>query len=197
MWLENAWNSVLDFDLAQRLAERRSTAAADKTAKERAAFEKSMEELAVTVASSGETTEAQPVEEQAVAKTRAEKRAALEHRATDRATQAEKSLLARIGGWLQPRKLIIALLTVGGIVGLILVLLVTGNLGAFYEWLIGWSSDGKPWTHIMDEQPWIFWVGAIVILVSVFWLVPRRAHGRVWIITSGFAVGFLGGHVFW
>ncbi len=109
----------------------------------------------------------------------------------------EKSLVARFSDWLKPKRLLISVSIIVGLLVVLLVLLFTGNLGAFYDWLIGWSSDGKPWTHIMRDNPWIFWVFAPIVLAILFFVVPRYAYGRLWMVTAAFLVGFLGGHVFW
>ena len=49
----------------------------------------------------------------------------------------------------------------------------------------------------MRDDPWIFWVFAPVILAVLFFMVPRKAFGQLWIVTATFLIGFLGGHVFW
>ena len=109
----------------------------------------------------------------------------------------ETSLLERFSVWQRPKRLLLSVGILAAIAVLLLALLATGNVGAFYDWLIGWSSDGKPWTHIMRDRPWIFWVFGPLLLAVLFFVVPRYAAGRVWIITATFLVGFLGGHVFW
>ena len=105
--------------------------------------------------------------------------------------------LYRAGEWLQPKRLAIGLVILVAVGVVFLALLATGALGTFYDWLIGWTTADEPWTHIMRDNPWIYWAGAGAILLVLFKLVPRQAVGRLYLIVLVFLVGFLGGHVFW
>ena len=105
--------------------------------------------------------------------------------------------LYRAGEWLVLRRFAVGGLSLGALGVLLLVLLFTGSLGTFYDWLIGWTTEGEPWTHIMRDNPWIFWTFGSLLLIALFKVVPHQAVGRLYLITSAFLVGFLGGHVFW
>ena len=129
-----------------------------------------------------------------------------------RATQAAKGLwssyrdfdlapygerLYRASIWFVPRRFAPRALILVALGVLFLVLLFTGILGTFYDWLTGWTTEGEPWTHIMRDDPWIFWTFGPLLLIALFKVVPHQAVGRLYLITSAFLVGFLGGHVFW
>ena len=86
---------------------------------------------------------------------------------------------------------------IGANLSIILVLLVTGNLEPVYEWLIGLTTAGEPWTHIMRRNPWTFWVTVIVVVAIVWQGAPHKAVERLLGYTSMLSVGFLSGHVFW
>ena len=105
--------------------------------------------------------------------------------------------LYRANEWLVPRRLAIGAVILGAVGALFLGLLLTGSLRTFYDWLIGWTTAGEPWTHIMRDNPWIYWAGAGSVLLVLFKVVPRQAVGRLYLIALVFFVGFLGGHVFW
>jgi hypothetical protein len=75
-------------------------------------------------------------------------------------------------------------------------LLVTGMLGAAYEWI--WRRvPGRPWTHVMRDHPWVYGLLAVGLSVVPFLLAPRGRWGRAFLTYVIFLIGFLGGHVFW
>ena len=59
------------------------------------------------------------------------------------------------------------------------------------------TADRFGCSVVIVSHSWTFWVGALVLIGLLFWLIPRNASGRVWIIFGVFVAGFLGGHVFW
>jgi hypothetical protein len=75
-------------------------------------------------------------------------------------------------------------------------LLVSGVLGDVYESIWQWYP-GRPWTHVMRDNPWIYAVLAVSLSVVPFLLAPRGRWGRAFLTYVIFLVGFLGGHVFW
>ena len=98
--------------------------------------------------------------------------------------------------WTNRKRLVITALVIGGILTVLGILIVTGVLSATYEWF--WMTFiGRPLTHIMRDNPWLFVVGAGLVIVLLYWFIPRDATGRIWIIFGVFAAGFVGGHVFW
>jgi hypothetical protein len=99
--------------------------------------------------------------------------------------------------WYEPRRFRLNLAAVLALVATAVILVLTGVIFDFYDWLIGWSSNDRPWTSIMQDNPQIYWIAAVVVLIALFKVVPHRASGRLWILTGGFMVGGLGGHVFW
>ena len=68
--------------------------------------------------------------------------------------------LSRTRDWFEPKRFITGAVILGTIVIVVLVLLFTNNLTAFYDWLIGWTTNDEAWTGIMRENPWIFWAFA-------------------------------------
>ena len=104
--------------------------------------------------------------------------------------------LSRTRDWFEPKRFGIGAVILGAIAIVFLVLLFTNNLTAFYDWLIGWTTNDEAWTGIMRENPWIFRAFAAGVLLGLFFL-PRLAVGRLYLITSVFILGFIGGHVFW
>ena len=73
----------------------------------------------------------------------------------------------------------------------------TGVLEAFYHWLLWWTSDGRTWTSIMEDNPLVFWVPALIIVPLLFFLIPKKAYAQLWLVVAVFLIGFLAGHVFW
>jgi hypothetical protein len=86
--------------------------------------------------------------------------------------QVETSLVKRLTGWLKPKRLLISVGILVLLVLLFFFLLFTGSVGVFYDWLTAWSSAGRPWTLIMRDHPWIFWVTAPLVLGILFFVVP-------------------------
>ena len=71
-----------------------------------------------------------------------------------------------------------------------------GKIGAAYRWL--WqNTTGQPFTDIMREDPWLFFVPAILVLAVTAWKLPRKYWARAVLLYMGLGVGFVGGHVFW
>lgn len=99
--------------------------------------------------------------------------------------------------WITSQRFLKSFLIFLGFAAVLLILIFTGALGAFYDWLISWTSDGRTWTSIMARNPWVFWVPALIIVPLLFFLVPKRAYAQLWLVIAVFLIGFLGGHVFW
>jgi len=78
----------------------------------------------------------------------------------------------------------------------VVVLLVNGTLADVYESV--WRRwPGRPWTHAMRDNPWIYLLLAVALGVTPFLLAPRNRWGRAFLTYVMFLIGFLGGHVFW
>ncbi|MFV1992000.1 MAG: hypothetical protein ACC652_14810 [Acidimicrobiales bacterium] len=127
-------------------------------------------------------------------------RKGIERSLTTRASEAVAPLTSQLNPavWLRRDRLFRSLVIIAVILVLLLILIFTGLLGTAYNnYLIVWTSNGKPWTYIMRDNWWIFWVVSIPVVLLLFFLVPRKAYGRLWLVLSMFFIGFLGGHVFW
>ena len=97
-------------------------------------------------------------------------------------------------------RLVIAVIV--AIVATIVVLLVTGVLQDFYEWLwmnattIG-GNTAQSYTDIMKDHPWILpIIGGVLVFVPAYYL-PRRYWARVLVIAVTAGVSYVAGHVFW
>jgi len=94
------------------------------------------------------------------------------------------------------RRLRRTLEALGVITTLVVVGLMLGWTQDTYTWL--WTNTtGRPWTHVMRDYPWIFPIASGGVLAPLARGLPLRYWTRVVIIWSTFALGFLGGHVFW
>lgn len=78
----------------------------------------------------------------------------------------------------------------------LLVLHVTGLLGAGYEWV--WQhTTGRPYTYIMRDHPYLLVLPAAAILSRLTRKLPLRYWARLVYMTVVAGVFFLAGHVFW
>ena len=69
-------------------------------------------------------------------------------------------------------------------------------LAAAYQWL--WqNTTGRPFTDLMQEEPWLFILPATIVLGVTARTLPRKYWARAVILYMGLGVGFVGGHVFW
>ena len=59
------------------------------------------------------------------------------------------------------------------------------------------NTTGRPFTDIMREDPWLFALRAVLIILLTTWRLPRKYWARAVILYVGLGVGFVGGHVFW
>ncbi len=86
------------------------------------------------------------------------------------------------------------------VLGVITLLVVVGLMLGWtqdaYMWL--WTNTtGRPWTFVMRDNVWIFPTVSGGALAALARGLPLRYWTRVVIMWSTFALGFLGGHVFW
>ena len=67
---------------------------------------------------------------------------------------------------------------------------------ALYKWL--WqNTTGRPFTDMMQEEPLLFILPAVIVLGVTARALPRKYWARAVILYLGLGVGFVGGHVFW
>ena len=70
------------------------------------------------------------------------------------------------------------------------------RVGAAYRWL--WTNTtGRQYTDMMQENPWLFIIPGIGVVVLAGWLLPRKYWARAILLYISFALGFVAGHVFW
>jgi hypothetical protein len=70
------------------------------------------------------------------------------------------------------------------------------RIHAAYQWLVE-NTTGQHYTELMRQNPWLYVVPAIWILIIAGWLLPRKYWGRAILIYIVFGLGFVAGHVFW
>ena len=98
------------------------------------------------------------------------------------------------------RAVFVAILTVTvAVTLLILGLVIAGELGNFYRWLVDQTNAGQQWTDWMREHPRVFPLAAFAVFIVLGGvLVPWRLWPPVYLTSFLlFFLGFLGGHVYW
>ena len=59
------------------------------------------------------------------------------------------------------------------------------------------NTTGEQFTPIMRDNPWIYIIPAVGIIMFLGWVLPQRHYGRAAFMYAVFGLGFLAGHVFW
>lgn len=94
-----------------------------------------------------------------------------------------------------------SLLILAGIIGVVVFGIVTGTIDTFYADVTELTSDGVPWTEVMQQNPWIWPVGSVIalyIVATVATITRRSARtARLWLSAIALGLGFLGGHIYW
>ena len=94
-----------------------------------------------------------------------------------------------------------SLLILAGIVGVIVVGINSGTIDQFYSDLTKYTTGGVSWTEIMRQNPWIWPIGAVLLIYFTATLarLTRRSRrtARLWISAVALTLGFVGGHVYW
>ncbi len=54
-------------------------------------------------------------------------------------------------------------------------------------------TTGKPWTHVMRENPKTYWLLVAAGIAKLFY----EAGRQWWVVALAFGIGLLTGHVFW
>ena len=88
---------------------------------------------------------------------------------------------------------------VGAFTAALIFLALFGKLGAVYEYIYR-TFPGRPLTYVMRQYPWVYGIGALVILGLLLWgtnIETLEGRVRVFTVWAVFLVGFLGGHVLW
>lgn len=70
------------------------------------------------------------------------------------------------------------------------------RLSAAYQVLQD-NTTRREFTDIMREEPWLYIVPAVGIVITFGWLLPQRLWARAFYTYLVFGIGFVGGHVFW
>ncbi len=71
------------------------------------------------------------------------------------------------------------------------------RLGDVYQTIIDFTTDGTPWTQIMQDNRLYLLVPGTLVMLLLGWILPRDYTGRATLLFSVLAIGFLAGHVFW
>jgi len=95
-----------------------------------------------------------------------------------------------------PKKLAIVVGVVIAFSVIVALLLATGVLGNVYR-AIYMFWPGRPWTHVMRENPWTYLLLAVGLVWLPYTLSPPLRWGRAFVSYVVFWVGFIGGHTFW
>ena len=87
--------------------------------------------------------------------------------------------------------------------GVLLVPLAVILLGLIPGWTqsayvgLWMNTTGRPFTHIMREQPWLLPLLALPIIVVPSLVLALRWRYRLLLVVGSGLLGYLGGHVFW
>ncbi len=101
----------------------------------------------------------------------------------------------RIPRWVSFRRLVRAAELVALVAALIAFGAITGALGDAYDWL--WKNTlGQTYTSWFEENPWRYVALVVLGLLPVSVLFPPQAWARLILVSGAFALGWVGGHIF-
>ncbi len=86
------------------------------------------------------------------------------------------------------------------ICGGIALILGLGLIPNWTQWTyecIWANTTGRPWTHVMRDNPYLLMIPAAVIVLWLARFLPLKYWARVLLMFSVFGIAFVSGHVLW
>ena len=101
----------------------------------------------------------------------------------------------RLPRWVSFRRFIRAAELLALLIAFIVAGSVTGVLGDAYDWF--WKNTlGQTYTSWFEENPWRYVALVVAGLLPVSVLFPPQAWARLILVSGAFALGWVGGHIF-